>query len=68
MFGLADRGNNIKVNSALVMIWYNWIYMVVIDKKLQTNEKPKRWLTNPNRNFKGTNEPRSALKRLPMEN
>ena len=64
----SDRGNNIKVNAAWVMIWYNWTYMVVIDKKLQTNEKLKRLSTNPNRNFKGTNEPRSALKGLPMEN
>ena len=64
----SDRGNNIKVNSAWVMIWYNWTNMVVIDKKLQTDEKLKRLSTNPNRNFKGTNEPRSALKGLPMEN
>ena len=43
------------------MFWYNWTYMVVIGKKLQTNEKLKRWLTNPNRNFNETNEPRSVL-------
>ena len=35
--------------------------MIVIEKKLQTNEKLKRWLRNPNRNFNETNEPRSAL-------
>ena len=35
--------------------------MAAIGKKLQTNEKLKRWLTHPNRNFNETNEPRSAL-------
>ena len=49
----SDRGNNIKVNAAWVMIWYNWTYMVVIDKKLQPNEKLKRLSTNPNTNFQG---------------
>ena len=38
MFVLADRENNIKVNSVWVMSWCNWTYMAVIDKKLQTNE------------------------------
>ena len=62
MFGLADRaGNKIKVNSVWVMFWYHWTYMVAIGKKLRTNDKLKRWLTNPNRNFNETNEPRSAL-------
>ena len=48
MFGLTDRGNKIKVNLVWVMFWYCWTYMVAIGKKLQTNEKLKRWLTNPN--------------------
>ena len=61
MFGLADCGNKIKVNSVWVMFWYFWTYMVAIGKKLQTNEKLRRLLTNPNRNFNETNEPRSAL-------
>ena len=61
MFVLADRENKIKVNSVLVMSWCNLTYMVVIDKKLQTNEKLKRWFPNPNRSFKETNELRSAL-------
>ena len=39
MFGLADRGNKITVNSVWVMFWYYWTYMVDIGKKLQTNEK-----------------------------
>ena len=38
---------------------YTWF---AIGKKLLANEKLKRWLTNPNRNFNETNEPRSALK------
>ena len=25
------------------MLWYNWTYMVVIGKKLQTNENLKRY-------------------------
>ena len=43
------------------MFWHNWTYMVVIGKKLQTNEKLKRWLQNSNRNFNETIEPRSVL-------
>ena len=39
------------------MFWYFWTYMVVISKKLQTDEKLKRWLTSQNRNFNETNEP-----------
>ena len=31
--------------------------MVVISKKLQTDEKLKLWLTSQNRNFNETNEP-----------
>ena len=61
MFVLADRENKIKVNSVKVVSWCDLTYMVVIDKKLQTNEKLKRWLPNPNRSFNETNEPRSAL-------
>ena len=38
------------------MFWYYWTNMAAIYKKLQTDEKLKRWLTNPNRNFKETNE------------
>ena len=40
-----------------VMFWYFWTYIVVISKKLQTDEKLKRWLTSQNRNFNETNEP-----------
>ena len=54
MFGLADRGNENSLKSVLVMFWFYWTYMIAIHKKLQTNEKPKRWLTNPNRNFNET--------------
>ena len=36
------------------MVWNYGTYMVAIDKKLQTNEKLKRRLTNPNRNFNET--------------
>ena len=54
MFGLADRGNENNLKSVLVMFWFYWTYMVAIRKKLQTNEKPKRWLTNPKRNFDET--------------
>ena len=45
------------------MFWNYGTYIVAIGKKLQTNEKLKRWLTNPNRNFNETlvGEPRSAL-------
>ena len=71
MFGLAERGNKIKVTSVWIMFWYYWTYMVAIGKKLQTNEKPKGWLTNPNGKFNETNEPRSALTsqtRPPMKN
>ena len=53
--------NKNKVNSVWVMFWYYWTYVVVIGKKLQTNDKLIRWLTNPNRNFNETNEPLSAL-------
>ena len=41
------------------MFWYYWPYMNAIGKKLQNNEKLKRWLTNLN--FDGTYELRSAL-------
>ena len=61
MFGLTGRGNKIKVDSVWVMFWYYWAYMIAIGKKLQTNDKIIRWLTNPNWNFNETNEPRSAL-------
>ena len=60
MFVLADRENKIKVNSVKVVSWCDLTYMVVIDKKLQTNEKLKRWLLHPNRSFNETNEPRSS--------
>ena len=55
MSELADRRIKIKVNSVWVMFWYNRTYMVVIGKRVQTNEKLKLWLKNPNRNFKETN-------------
>ena len=61
MFGLADRGNENNLKSVLVMFWFYWTYMVAIRKKLQTNEKPKRWLTNPKQELRWNNEPRSAL-------
>ena len=35
--------------------------MAAMGKKLQTNGKLECWLTDPNRNFNETNEPRSAL-------
>ena len=35
--------------------------MAAMGKKLETNEKLECWLTDPNRNFNETNEPRSAL-------
>jgi len=63
MSGLTDRGRikSKPVNLVLVMFWYYWTYMVAIGKKLQTNEKLKRWLTNPDRNFNETNEPEGML-------
>ena len=52
MFGLTDRGNKITVNSVWVMFWYDRTYMVGIGKigykPVQTTEKLKLWLTNPN--------------------
>ena len=48
MFGLTDRGNKISVNSVWVMFWYDRTYMVGIGKNVQTTEKLKLWLTNPN--------------------
>ena len=48
MFGLTDRGNKITVNSVWVMFWYDRTYMVVFGKNVQTTEKLKLWLTNPN--------------------
>ena len=62
--------NKNKVNSVWAMFGYYWTYMVAIGKKLQTNDKLIRWLTNPNRNFNETNEPMSALtsQTLPMTN
>ena len=71
MFGLSDRGNKNKVNLVWVMFGYNWMCKAAIDKKLQTYEKLRRWLANPNMNFNGTYEPRSAVKsqtRPPMKN
>ena len=53
------------------MFWYYCTFMVAIGKKLPTNEKLERWLTNVNRNFNGTYEPRPALRSLtrsPMKN
>ena len=47
MFGLADCGNKIKVNSVWVMFWYFWTYMVAIGKELQTNEKLRLWVNKP---------------------
>ena len=46
MFGLADRGNKIKVNSVWVMFCYYWADVVAIGKKLQTNEKLIKTLVN----------------------
>ena len=62
--------NKNKVNSVWAMFGYYWTYMVAIGKKLQTNDKLIRWLTNPNKNFNETNEPMSALtsQTLPMTN
>ena len=71
MSELAGRRIKIKVDSVWVMFWYNRTYMVVIGKRVQTNEKPNLWLTNPNRNFNETNAPRSVLTsqtRPPMKN
>ena len=47
--------------------------MVVIGKRVKTNEKFKLWLTNPNRNFKETNVPQGQFSltsqtRPPMKN
>ena len=53
MFGLADRGNKNKVKELGV-----GNVLVTIGKKPQTNEKLNR---NPNRNFNGTYEQRSAV-------
>ena len=54
MSELAGRRIKIKVDSVWVMFWYNRTYMVVIGKRVQTNEKPNLWLTNANRNFNET--------------
>ena len=43
------------------MFGYYRHYLVAIGKKLKTNEKLKHRITNPNRIFNGTHEPRSAL-------
>ena len=64
MFGLTDRGNKNKVNSAVWVILLGCITvgcitvtnMATICKELQTNEQLKRWLTITNRNFNETNE------------
>ena len=61
MFGLVDRGNKNNLNSVWVMFGYYRNYLVPIGKKLKTNEKLKRRITNPNRIFNGTHEPRAAL-------
>ena len=47
MFGLADRGNENRLKSVLVMFWFYWTYMVAIHKKLQTNEKTKTLVNKP---------------------
>lgn len=61
MFGLVDRGNKNNLNSVWVMFGYYRNYLVPIGKKLKTNEKLKRRITNPNRIFNGTHEPRATL-------
>ena len=61
MFVVTDRGNKITLNSVWGMFWYDRAYMVVISKSVQTTEKLRLWLTNPNRNFNETSKPRSAL-------
>ena len=33
----------VQATRSWVMLWYNWTYMVVIGKKLQTNENLKRY-------------------------
>ena len=58
MFGLADREKKNKVNLVWLMFWYNRTHTTTIGKKLQANEKLKRWLTNPNRNLNGTSQTR----------
>ena len=69
MLQLADGGNKkqdeLGVGNVLVLLNLHGCDQ----QKLQTDEKLKRWLTNPNRNFNETNEPMSALtlqKRPPM--
>ena len=61
MFVVTDRGNKITLNSVWGMFWYDRAYMVVISKSVQTTEKLRLRLTNPNRNFNETSKPRSAL-------
>ena len=53
MFRLPDHRNQNQGELGVGYVLVNWTYMVVIGKKLQlTNEKLKRWLPNPNGNFK----------------
>ena len=53
MFRLPDHRNQNQGELDVGYVLVNWTYMVVIGKKLHlTNEKLKRWLPNPNGNFK----------------
>ena len=58
MLKLADGGNKKpgELGVGDVLVFLN-LHGCRISKKLQTDEKLKRWLTSQNRNFNETNEP-----------
>ena len=58
MLELADGGNKKQgeLGVANVLVFLN-LHGCDQYKKLQTDEKLKRWLTSQNRNFNETNEP-----------